>query len=203
MKLIPKNEAPPSSADEPKPIDPRQAAYHWLSQVEDLCRKAFVPDETIIARSRAKIASRSRTLKTVKVDVPKKVKEQLHVVSVANSMDSWLARLDAPMSPEDERKAGEQASRGMANRDVLAHRIGRPSATIRWQGCPTDEYNKGARAYRRRLAAVGREIAALGYIPEPANHPWRQKRQESKPDMSQREADAEPNAAAWTGDNNQ
>ena len=203
MKLIPKNEAPPSSADEPKPIDPRQAAYHWLSQVEDLCRKAFLPDEAIIARSRAKIASRSRPLKTVKVDVPKKVKEQLHVLPVAGALDSWLARLDEPMSKADEQKAGEQASRGMANRDLLAHRIGRPSATIRWQGCPTDEYNKGARAYRRRLAAVGHEIAALGYIPEPANHPWRQKRQESEPDMSQREADAEANAAAWAGDNNQ
>ena len=184
---------------EASPHSPLDDAYRWLSQVEDLCRRAFLPDAAILDRSMAKIAARTRPLNTVKVDVPKKVKEQLHVLSVANSMDSWLARLDAPLSPGDQRKAEEQASRGMANRDLLAHRIGRPSGTIRWQGCPTDLYTKGGRAYRGRLAAIGREMAALGWLPEPQSHPWRQKRQESAPDMSQRELDADANAAAWTG----
>jgi hypothetical protein len=90
---------------EPKPVDPRQAAYQWLSAVEDMCRKAFVPDSVILERSRAKIACRSRPLKGVKIDAPPKAKGQLHVLPVANSLDSWLARLDAPMSEDNERKA--------------------------------------------------------------------------------------------------
>lgn len=188
--------------EDPKAKNPRDDAYHWLSEVEALCRKAFVPDEVIIARSQVKIASRSRPLKKVKIDAPKKEKGQLHVISVSESMDSWLRRLDAPLSPEDEQKAGEKASIGMANRDLLAHRIGRPNPSIRWQGCPTDMYDRGARSYRRRLANVGREIASLGWIGEPSNHPWRPKTNFPLPGKSdeQREADAQRNAEMMTGE---
>lgn len=192
----PKHNKQPSSSDVPKPPNPLDEAYHWLSEIEELCRKAFIPDSAILERSRAKIASRSRPLKTIKVEAPPKVKGQLHVLPVADALDSWLARLDEPMSEADERKAGEQASRGMANRDLLAHRIGRPSPSIRWQGCPTDQYGKGGKAYRRRLAAIGQEIAALGWLPEPSTHPWRSKRLETAPSMDERMRQADENAAA-------
>ena len=196
MAAIRTNQQAPQRTDgEPAPANPLDAAYRWLSGVEELCQKAFVPDEVIANRSRAKIASRTRTLKTVKIGVPAKAKGELHVIPAANVLDSWLRRLDAPMPEADERKAGEMASRGMANRDLLAHRLGRPIPTIRWKGCQTDQYGHGGKAYRRRLAAVGRIISDLGWLDEPPTHPWRQNRPQAVPDMADREAQADRIAA--------
>lgn len=176
-----KSDTPSQGEGQP---NPNAAAYQWLTEVERMCLRAFVPDDMIYDRARSRIAARARPLRASEIDADGKR------VRLAGALDTWLARLEEPLTPEQERKAEEQASKGCANRDLLAHRIGRQHPTKRWKACPTDSYQDGGAVYRRRLAAIGSEIAALGWLPEPSDHPWRRNAQE-RPDMASREKAAD------------
>lgn len=148
----PKHNSQPSTG----PNDTIFIAYRWISAVEDLCRRAFVPDDMIRMRIEARAPFKEWT-------------------------------------PEDIQA---QIARAIANRDLLAHRCGRPSATIRWQGHPSDRYNDGPGNYRRRLAAIGAELGALGWLTEPTGHPWRSKATPG-PSLDERDSAAEKAAAGW------
>jgi hypothetical protein len=136
-----------------------QEPYRWISRVEDLLRRAFVPDQMIRDRLEARAPFRG-----------------------------W--------SPEE---AEAQIVRGISNRDLLAHRIGRETATRRWQSEVSDRYNAGAGPYRWRLADVGAVLADLGWLPMPDNHPWKRRKPATRDDMAERERMAEATAAQMVG----
>jgi hypothetical protein len=162
----------------------RQAPYLWLSEVERICIKAFVPDADILSRSRAKLSARNAN--RVKID--------------AGAVEFWSTALERPLAPELEAQAQAKAQAGMDNRDLLAARIDRPTATVRWKGCPTDAYGQGADAYRARLAAIGMALAVLGWLTEPEGHPWKHvERKRGSMDDPRRMADADANAKAMVG----
>lgn len=136
-----------------------QAPYRWLSRVEDLLRRAFVPDQMIRDRMQARAPFRG-----------------------------W--------SPEE---IEAQTARAIANRDLLAHRIGRETATRRWQSEVSDRYSVGPGPYRWRMADVGAVLADLGWLPMPDDHPWKRRKPATRDDMAERERMAEATAAQMVG----
>ncbi len=202
MKLTPKNPTPthrpkgdgglessPSASNDP---------WRWLSHVEDLCRKAFVQDSTILDRARAKTAVRNKDRLQVDVREPPRRKGELNVLSAGSALGGNFNKLlEATLPPDLEAIAQAKALTGRNNRDLLAHRVSRP-ATIGWQGHASDRYIH-PRAYRARLGAIGDAMVELGWVCEPPARPWGPKVIPKPMDDTGREADAQANAEAWVG----
>jgi hypothetical protein len=160
-----------------------QLPYRWITEVEVNCRRAFVPDADIMARCRARVAVRG---------CPRG----------PEIIDRMSAYLDRQLTAAEQSEVDARYARAIANRDLLAHRTGRESATRRWQSEPSDCYGQGVGAYRRRLAEIGKVMAELGWLQEPDEHPWKKQRPRlglSDSDLAERERKAVELAARSVG----
>lgn len=187
----------------PTPAAPRKSSpdadYAWLSTVEDKLVFAFVDDTTLLQRARTKIACRGTPAKPVKITLPPNRKGQLNVAAIGDSVNNLAVIAERKLDEDEEQAAQEKFTYWKSNRDLLAHRLGRESSTLRWKACRSDRYEDGIKSYQARLAAAGKELAQIGSVAEPANHRWMAKRPQAPVpgrSMEDRERDAQANAAS-------
>lgn len=179
----------------------RNAPYKWLTDVENKLIYAFIDDQTLLQRVRTKIACRGIPGAPVRITMPPNRKGQLNVANLGDSVNYFAKIADRPLSAEEEESALARFEWCKANRDLLAHRMGRESSTLRWKACPSDEYGSPLKIYQRRLADAGKFLAGMGVLPEPEHHRWKSKPKAATVGRSdeQREADAQRNATAMVG----
>jgi transposase len=151
---------------------------HWLSEVEWLCVRAFVPDRIIALRIEGRILAKTCT--------------------VGDVLNPWGKALNRPLTEAEKKVLAVKYQTAINNRDLLASRIGRQTATVAWKYDKSDLYSS-SNGYKRRLAEVGAELGRLGWLIEPARHPWKKSVLKSNSDeMKAKEKQAEETAKGWT-----
>ncbi len=179
----------------------RNSPYKWLSEVEEKLLFVFVDDAILLQRARLRITVRGTSAKPVKITTPQNRKGQLNVASLGESVFHLARVADRELDADEEQAAQEKFTYWKTNRDLLAHRMGRESATVRWKGCKSDAYTFGINAYQARLAVAGRHLSALGSIQEPSNHKWMPRIAQglTAKDMDERQAQADKLAMEIVG----
>ena len=192
-----------TATSESEKIRKEQAAkeripWQWLTDVENMLVHAFIDDATMLLRVRTKIACRGTPAKPVKITLPPNRKEKLNVAGLGDTVNHLAKIAERPLTAEEETAVLARFEWAKSNRDLLAHRMGRESATLRWKACPSDEYGSPLKIYQRRLAEAGKALARMGALAEPETHRWQDKRKApvAGRSMEDRERDAQANAAS-------
>lgn len=193
-----------TATSESEKIRKEQAAkeripWQWLTDVENMLVHAFVDDATMLLRVRTKIACRGTPAKPVKITLPPNRKDKLNVAGLGDTVNHLAKIAERPLTTEEEAAVLARFEWAKGNRDLLAHRMSRESATLRWKACPSDEYGSPLKIYQRRLAEAGKVLAVMGALAEPETHRWQAKRPQAPApgrSMEDRERDAQANAAS-------
>lgn len=175
--------------------------WQWLTDVENMLVHAFVDDATMLLRVRTKIACRGTPAKPVKITLPPNRKDKLNVAGLGDTVNHLAKIAERPLTAEEETAVLARFEWAKSNRDLLAHRMERESATLRWKACPSDEYGSPLKIYQRRLAEAGKVLAGMGApLAEPEHHRWQSKPRPATTGRTdaQREADAQRNAEMMT-----
>ena len=146
---------------------------HWLQLIEDLLVRGFVPDAILMERAEIKAKCATNTKQTqpilaIETGEPypygPKIAKSASGLSLGGKIGELISR---PLSEIEQEQADARFSIARSNRDLLASRIGRESATVAWKFCRSDCYSGTQSAYHRRLKQVGGELESLGWLKSP------------------------------------